>query len=210
MINITRGNDFRLKATFTRGGEPYKFDSVSSVKFGGLAAKYEQEFEYSDGTLTIKGTHELPAAVYGVEVIGKEGTSVRRTAFPRVVAITETTSRGTYDSDKEVDDYDIGMKVVLDLTVEKAADTSSDTDTKQDSGTSTDSSSDGSSDSGASSDADTKQDSSADGSSDTKQDSGTSSDTGASSDSSQAGGSDTGTTSEGGSSSDTGSDTGKE
>lgn len=29
MINITRGNDFKLAVTFTRGGEDSKFDSMS-------------------------------------------------------------------------------------------------------------------------------------------------------------------------------------
>lgn len=126
MINITKGNDFKLIATFTRDGEAYKFDSVSAVNFFyGQDKKTPAEIEYSDGSLTIKGSHKMPAGTYGVEVIGKEGDYVRRTAYKNVVAITNNTTAGSYDPVDDIDDYDIGMSVKLDLSVEKKADETS-------------------------------------------------------------------------------------
>lgn len=128
MINITRGNDFQLAVTFTRGGEDYNFDSISSVSlFGALDRKYSQAFSYSDGKLTVKGSHSLAAGVYGLEIIGKEGGAVRRTAFNRVVAITNTTTAGSYDPEEEVDEYDIAIHMELDLSVDKSSATSSET-----------------------------------------------------------------------------------
>lgn len=139
MINITRGNDFKLIATFTRGGEDYKFDSVGKVTFlGPLNRKYPQTFEYADGKLTIKGSHELAAGVYGIEVVGKEGDQVRRTAYNNAVTISNMTTAGSYEPVDDIDDYDIGMTLVLDMTVDKTSGTSSetksdDTDSKSDS-----------------------------------------------------------------------------
>lgn len=132
MINITKGNDFKLKATFTRGGEAFAFDSVSTVNFFPNAdTKYGQKFEYADGTLTIKAANDLPNGTYGIEVIGKEGDAQRRTAFTKVFQITNTTTAGTYEPEDDIDSYDIGMKVELDLSVEKTS-----TDTASDSGSS--------------------------------------------------------------------------
>lgn len=145
MINITKGNDFKLIATFDRGGEAFKFDSVTSVSFlGTLDRKYSQPFEYADGKLTIKGTHALQAGVYGIEVIGKEGDATRRTAFDRVLSITNTTTAGSYDPQGDIDDYDIGIHLELDLSVDKKPsetptdekkDETADTGTKTDTGT---------------------------------------------------------------------------
>lgn len=120
MINITRGNDFKLAVTFTRGGEAYSFDSITSVSLlGTLDVKYSQAFSYSGGKLTVNGSHSIPAGVYGMEIIGKEGNAVRRTAFPRVIALTNNTTAGSYDPAEDVDEYDIAIHVELDLTVEK-------------------------------------------------------------------------------------------
>lgn len=122
MINITKGNDFKLKATFTRGGETFAFDSVSTVNFFQNAdSKYGQKFEYADGTLTIKAANDLPSGTYGIEVIGKEGDAQRRTAFTKVFQITSNTTAGTYEPETDIDSYDIGMHVELDLTVEKTS-----------------------------------------------------------------------------------------
>lgn len=130
MINITKGNDFKLKATFTRGGEPYKFDSVSAVNlFASLEKKFDQKFKYEDGTLTVYCTADIPAGTFGIEVIGKEGDAQRRTAFPNVVSISNTTTAGGYDPVEDIDSYDIGMHVELDMSVDKKADS---TDTKAD------------------------------------------------------------------------------
>lgn len=131
MINITKGNDFKLKATFTRGGEDFAFDSVSTVNFfPNIDTKYGQKFEYADGVLTIKGANDLPQGTYGVEVIGKEGDAQRRTAFTKVFQVTNTTTAGTYEPESDIDSYDIGMKVELDMSVEKKNTEATGTETK--------------------------------------------------------------------------------
>lgn len=152
MINITKGNDFKLIATFDRGGEVFKFDSVSSVSFlGTLDRKFPQQFDYADGKLTIKGTHSLLSGVYGIEVIGKEGDAVRRTAFDRVLAITGTTTAGSYDPQSDIDEYDIGIHLELDLSVDKTpSETPSDDEKKDDAaGTKTDTGSEDKADTGS-------------------------------------------------------------
>lgn len=154
MINITKGNDFKLIATFDRGGEVFKFDSVSTVSFlGTLDRKYSQPFDYADGKLTIKGTHALPSGVYGIEVVGKEGDAIRRTAFDRVLTITNTTTAGSYDPQGEIDEYDIGIHLELDLSVDKApSETPSDDEKKDDAadaGTKTDTDSENKADTGS-------------------------------------------------------------
>lgn len=122
MINVTKSNDFKLKATFTRGGEAYKFDSVSAANlFVNLDKKFEQKFAYDaeTGTLTVYCTSDVPSGNYGLEVIGKEGDSQRRTAFTGVVGISNTTTAGGYDPVEDIGSYDIGMHVELDMSVEK-------------------------------------------------------------------------------------------
>lgn len=134
MISITKGNDFKLIATFTRGGEQYKFSSVTAVNlFQGASTKFAQKFSYADGTLTVSGSCALPTGTYGVEVVGKEGGSQRRTAYPKVLVITSSTTAGTYDPEEEVDDYDIAMHVEVDMSADEEA-TDSAEETAEDTG----------------------------------------------------------------------------
>lgn len=141
MINITKGNDFKLVATFKRGGEAFSFDGVSEVNIVyGLSKKTPLDFDYAEGKLTAKVGHEVPAGAYGLEVIGKEGDAVRRTAYNNVVSITNTTVAGSsFDPVDDIDDYDIGMHVELDMTVTKTTEkTDASTPSSSDSGTSED------------------------------------------------------------------------
>lgn len=122
MVNITQGNDFTLALTFVRGGKEFKFTAVSTVSFVGSAgSKFNQDFDYDGTTVTVHGAHDLPFGTYGIEVVGTEEDALRRTAFPRVLSVSNMTVKGSYEPDDDIDDYDIGIKVKLITDVPKKA-----------------------------------------------------------------------------------------
>lgn len=122
MVNITQGNDFTLALTFVRGGKEFNFTAVSTVSFVGSAgSKFNQDFDYDGTTVTVHGSHDLPLGTYGIEVVGTEEDALRRTAFPRVLSISNMTVKGSYEPDEDIDDYDIGIRVKLITDVPKKA-----------------------------------------------------------------------------------------
>lgn len=115
MIDITRGNALTLLATFTRGGEPYKFDGVTSVRLiTRFGRAYALTYTYNDGRCVCALPDTLPTGEYSFEVKGTENGLARRTMFTGMLRVTESTVRGGDDTaEAGADDYDIAVSLSL-------------------------------------------------------------------------------------------------
>lgn len=116
MLNITRGNEFKLSLTFSKDGQAFSFDAVDSVCFVNsygrarmVAFKQQQE----DGAVIVDAPADLKSTCYGIEVVGLKRSAKRRVMFAKIVNITETTEKGDSPLMLEADGYDISMRVEL-------------------------------------------------------------------------------------------------
>ena len=121
-LNITNGNDVRLRILLTRDGSPFRADDSTDVSCA-LISLYGKRIQLpsfadrKDGTLIADighGTHSC--GLYGIEVTGFFQGSRWRTFLPSAIVFTNATKKGTTDgsaSPYPADAYDVTAEVTI-------------------------------------------------------------------------------------------------
>lgn len=121
-LNITNGNDVRLRILLMRDGSPFRADdstdvSCAIISLYGKRIQLPSFADQKDGSLIADighGTHSC--GLYGIEVTGFFQGSRWRTFLPSAIVFTNATKKGTTDgsaSPYPADAYDVTAEVTI-------------------------------------------------------------------------------------------------
>ena len=120
-INITRGNDHRLRVAMTRWGEPMALSSSSNVHAyavksltgvrSALIVRYSSQDE---GVMELDWPATLTAGCYGLEITGTlDGEGNWRMAAAHAVQVTQATEQGGESVTMTADSFDVKAVITV-------------------------------------------------------------------------------------------------
>lgn len=119
-INLTQGNDHRLRVAMTRWGEPLALSQSSDVRVYAVsrfARKTQLVVHYSshdEGVLEAEWPSVLTAGSYGMEIIGiLEGEGQWRMFADNAVQVTAATEKGGESVTMTADSFDVKAVITV-------------------------------------------------------------------------------------------------